>query len=176
MSKDLKIDIFDGGSISSAIEELIWYKRWVTMCTKELLYELVLRGENLLSANIASADIKSARAKAELQSSISGIFNRNLGTGVLSVGGPSGSTGYFAVFVEFGTGVVGARSPHPDLIPGWGYDSSGHGESGWYYYKEADGQVHWTQGQPSHPFMYQTGKELRNEVERIAKEVFRNGR
>lgn len=79
----------------------------------------------------------------------------------------------WAKFVEFGTGIVGSKNPHPDTsIVGWKYDTNEHGEKGWYYFK--DDKLHWTKGMPSRPFMYETAKELRNMelMIRIAKEVF----
>lgn len=76
-----------------------------------------------------------------------------------------------AAYVEFGTGIVGERDPHPDTsLVGWRYDINEHGEAGWHYYK--NGEWHWTKGMQSRPFMYETGRDLRMKVSRIAKEVF----
>lgn len=80
----------------------------------------------------------------------------------------------WAKFVEFGTGIRGKRSPHPDTsIAGWKYDVNEHGDSGWYYFR--DGEWHWTKGMPSRPFMYETDVELMMEIPKIAKEVFGGG-
>lgn len=77
----------------------------------------------------------------------------------------------WAKFVEFGTGVVGERSPHPDTsIIGWKYDVNEHGEKGWFYFRE--GEWHWTKGMPSRPFMYETSMELRHEIVKTAREIF----
>lgn len=77
----------------------------------------------------------------------------------------------WAKFVEFGTGIVGKGSPHPDTsIVGWKYDVNEHGEYGWFYFR--DGEWHWTKGMPSRPFMYETAMELRQNIVKIAKEVF----
>ena len=78
-----------------------------------------------------------------------------------------GSSAYnYAVFVEFGTGVVGERNPHPKAgEQGWVYDTKGHGESGWWYPSDAsdpnptlklgeNGWIAFTRGQASRPFMY----------------------
>ncbi len=84
----------------------------------------------------------------------------------------------YAVFIEFGTGVIGMQNPHPD--PGnWVYDTNNHGESGWWYpikdagvyerleakgvpvRKNAEGAMFgWTKGMESRPFMYETAKYL----------------
>lgn len=77
----------------------------------------------------------------------------------------------WAKFVEFGTGIVGEHSPHPNTsIVGWKYDVNEHGEKGWFYFR--DGEWHWTKGMPSRPFMYETAMELRQEIVKVAKEVF----
>lgn len=76
-----------------------------------------------------------------------------------------------AAYVEFGTGLSGEKDPHPDTsLVGWRYDINEHGEAGWHYYK--NGEWHWTKGMQSRPFMYETGRDLRMKVSRIAKEVF----
>lgn len=77
----------------------------------------------------------------------------------------------WAPFVEFGTGIIGSGNPHPDPgLANWKYDVNEHGEAGWHYYK--DGGWHWTKGMPSRPFMYETGRDLREIVPKIAREVF----
>lgn len=77
----------------------------------------------------------------------------------------------WAPFVEFGTGIVGSENPHPDTgLASWKYDINKHGEAGWHYYK--DGEWHWTKGMPSRPFMYETGRDLRTIVPKIARDVF----
>lgn len=58
----------------------------------------------------------------------------------------------YAVYVEYGTGIVGEMSPHPHP---WEYDINGHGEEGWVF-KSDDGNWYRTKGQMSHPFMYNT--------------------
>lgn len=76
-----------------------------------------------------------------------------------------------AKYVEFGFGLRGQENPHPDpSLTNWKYDVQGHGPTGWWYFK--NGEWHWSGGQPSKPFMYETGRDLRKLVRRIAKEVF----
>lgn len=63
-----------------------------------------------------------------------------------------GADGGHATFVEYGTGIVGANSPHPEAAEdSVVYDRNNHGESGWTYLK--DGRFYHTKGQPSRPFM-----------------------
>lgn len=70
-------------------------------------------------------------------------------------------SGEHALYVEFGTGIIGKENPHPSK-DGFGgeyalsdYDSNGYGHAGWYY-TDADGKRHWTKGMPARPFMYNT--------------------
>lgn len=80
--------------------------------------------------------------------------------------GEGGDEYNYAVFVEFGTGVIGENSQHPKASEhGWVYDSHGHGEAGWWYPTDAgdpnpttklskNGWIAFTRGQVSRPFMY----------------------
>ena len=69
----------------------------------------------------------------------------------------------YAVFVEYGTGIVGAGNPHPEPN-GYDYDVKGHGWAGWVY-KGDDGQFHQTYGMASRPFMFYTLRDLQNFAE-----------
>jgi hypothetical protein len=100
-----------------------------------------------------------------------------------------------AMFVEFGTGIVGKQSPYPGKLPDgvtWNYasgktigqamqDISINGDTfvkaGEYYwtYIGDDGKLHITKGMPSRPFMYYTSLQLMKIVEKTVKEVFKNG-
>lgn len=78
---------------------------------------------------------------------------------------------YHAKFVEFGTGIIGAESPHPIASEEfWKYDSHEHGENGWYFWKWD--KMNWTQGYFSRPFMYDTAQELYFKISEVASEVF----
>lgn len=83
--------------------------------------------------------------------------------------------GDYAIYVEYGTGVVGRDSPHPDPSKfGWIYDINNRGEKGWWYpsspndpnptaYMNDLGKWWaWTKGQASRPFMYLTWRWLVN--------------
>mgnify|MGYP001030709329 CR=1 FL=1 len=76
----------------------------------------------------------------------------------------------YAMYVEFGTGIVGKEGKvHPKSgESGWNYDVNEHGESGWTYptsaddpnpnkWQDEDGMYWaWTRGQQARPFMYET--------------------
>lgn len=66
----------------------------------------------------------------------------------------------WAIFVEYGTGIVGKQAPHhPKPEIAWVHDSHGHGHKGWFF--EKDGERRWTAGAESRPFMYDTWKWAR---------------
>ena len=84
-----------------------------------------------------------------------GYYNENYCVGIIY------TDSYYAIFVEYGTGVVGEGGrKHPLLPSGWKYDINKHGDDGWWYISDRDGKLHWTKGQESRPFMYETYKEL----------------
>lgn len=148
--------------INRAIRDLKRYKRELNKKVSLLIKTLTDYG-----VDVAKAQIRELGAwyTGELESSITGYFSPTVGAGVIKAGSP------YAVFVEFGTGIVGQTSPHPDPKD-WQYDINKHGEDGWIYFNERDGRWHWTKGVESRPFMYNTARELEMECMRIAKEVF----
>jgi len=148
--------------INRAIRELEQYKKELNRKTSLLIEALTDRG-----VEIAKAQIRELGAvyTGELESSISGYFSPSTGVGIIKAGAP------YAVYVEFGTGIVGAGSPHP-APAGWRYDVNNHGEKGWWYFNDRDQKWHWTKGIESRPFMYNTVQILERECMRIAKEVF----
>lgn len=86
------------------------------------------------------------------------------------------AAGEAVLFIEFGSGVTyGYGYPAPmDYGPGT-YPGRGHWDdpNGWYLPKDKGG-TH-TYGNPPSATMYQTGKELQQEILRIAREVFAGG-
>lgn len=72
----------------------------------------------------------------------------------------------YAMFVEYGTGIVGESNPHP--LPVYDYDSHNHGDDGWWYptdeaypnqptWIDPSGQLRaWTKGMPARPFLFRT--------------------
>jgi HK97 gp10 family phage protein len=149
--------------INRAIRELEQYKKELNRKISSLIEALTDRG-----VEIAKAQIRELGAvyTGELEESITGYFNPTVQVGIIRAGAP------YAIYVEFGTGIVGAGSPHP-APAGWRYDVNNHGEAGWWYFNDRDQKWHWTKGIESRPFMYNTVQILERESVRIAKEVFR---
>ena len=130
--------------------------------------------------------VKTAQAKVpvrtgQAQASIVGyVFDNH---GFVKAGG-------YCAFIEFGTGARGGNFSvasgdiHPSkewiALMGWVYGSGGtifttkDGRTGWYYpVDEARTQWRFTEGMPSRPFMFETAKILKEEVPKLAKEVFK---
>lgn len=86
------------------------------------------------------------------------------------------ASGETVLFIEFGSGVTyGYGHPEPmEYGPGT-YPGKGHWDdpNGWYLPKSKGGEH--TYGNPPSAAMYRTGKELQQEILRIAREVFAGG-
>jgi hypothetical protein len=149
------------GGLNETIRRINEYKVDVERKFNSLLRELTEHG-----AEIARTEVSAMGAidTGELESSISGVFDLNTGVGAIK------ADSWYAMYVEFGTGIVGANSPHPDA-QGWQYDVNGHGDKGWVYMGD-DGNWHWTKGQKSRPFMYNAAKKLLDEASDIVKGAF----
>lgn len=152
--------------INRAIREVEKYKKELKQKTLALIKALTDRGEEIAKAQVRQLD---AFYTGELEASIEGYFSPSWEVGIIKAGA------WYAAYVEFGTGIVGEQSPHPDP-QGWQYDVNSHGEKGWWYFNDRDQKWHWTKGFQSRPFMYNTVKELERECRKIALGVFGHDR
>ena len=157
---------FKFGVSSDEIERMIDTIREHEKNVKAKVGELI-KALTAYGVDVAKAQIRELGAvyTGELEESIKGYFNPETNTGFIRAETP------YAIYVEFGTGVVGKESAHPEPID-WVYDKNKHGDDGWVYFNDRDGKFHWTNGMKSRPFMYNTVQILERESERIAKEVF----
>lgn len=148
--------------VDYAIRKLEKYKQDFTRKVNLLVKTLLREGMKVASIQIAELD---AVYSGALQSSLDGFFDP-----VSQVGFIKAYSDY-AIYVEFGTGVVGSQSPHPKPN-GYRYDVNNHGDKGWVYYDDDSGEFKWTKGFKSRPFMYNTARQLEKECKKIAVEVF----
>ena len=148
--------------IGRVIKDIEKYKRELTEKVNLLIGELTDYG-----VQVAKAQVRELGAwyTGELESSIEGYFSPSVGVGIIKAGAP------YAVYVEFGTGIVGKSQPHPSPDD-WRYDINEHGESGWWYFNDYTGRTQWTKGMPSRPFMFNTARKLEEDCKEIAREVF----
>jgi hypothetical protein len=148
--------------INRAIREVAKFKKQFLEKCNRLVEKLTDEGAEIAKVKVAELD---AVYTGELMNSIEGYYSPSLQAGIIRAGA------YYAVYVEFGTGVVGSQSSHPNP-QGWQYDVNGHGDEGWVYYDDESGKFRWTKGFKSRPFMYNTARELEKECKRIAQDVF----
>lgn len=160
-SKNIKVRL-SRESINKAISTIREYQKSIEAKQTALMSVLGSRGYDVMVKNISSYPMP--YSKGEL---IDGVRYDNTGNSVVIY-----NVCNHALFVEFGTGIVGSRSPHPHDTIGYSYDVNGHGDNGWYY-RDEDGW-HWTKGMPSRPFAHDTFEELRQELPNIVKGVFGN--
>lgn len=158
-------------SIQKAIDELANYKKELERKCNRVAELLAQRGVKDAKVNIQSLD---AIFTGELINSIH--VEKGKESGVFYVVADS----EHAVFVEFGTGYVGADNPYPfDLPSGYNYKTGKQllanarkGIYGWVY-QGKDGNFYFTEGMESRPFMHNTLVQLQNEALNVVREVFR---
>lgn len=167
----------DVASINRAIRELEDYRDDLERAVYDLVRLLTEEGVRVGAVNVQRLG---ALDTGELADSFIGFYDEANHVGIVR------TDCWYAVFVEYGTGVVGAGSPYTGpFMPGsvtvknpyYGepktyssYDQNHHGDNGWWYVSEHDGHKHWTKGQPSRPFFYNTYMDLI----RMAEEEFKN--
>lgn len=136
-------------------------------------YELVKKMNELIrrlmgeGVKIAKANIKSMGAvyTETLMNSIEGYYSPKNRVALIR------TDIVYAAYVEYGTGYMGKRAPHPEPN-GWAYDVNHHGYEGWLYISNKDGKTRWTNGMPARPFMYWTARQLEEICGDVAREVF----
>ena len=148
--------------IDKAIREVKAFKKIFLEKCNRLVQALTEEGAEIARLEVRRLD---AFYTGELLNSIEGYFSSKSNVGIIR------ADAYYAVYVEFGTGVVGKQSPHPNP-QGWQYDVNNHGDKGWVYYDDESGEFRWTKGVESRPFMYNTARELEKECVKIAREIF----
>lgn len=84
------------------------------------------------------------------------------------------STAESSMYVEYGTGIVGAEGvQNPKAPSNWEPDAMGHGEEGWVFYKPSSKTRIHTLGQEAKGFMYDTELEIRATLKKDFREEFK---
>lgn len=163
-------------SIQNAIKQIENYQTSLNRKAELLAKKLAERGVDVAKSYIVDMDaIFTGELKNSLRAEKKDSDKENFKFAVVA-------DSKHAIFVEVGTGTVGAATPYPGKLPvmyaqGKHFVTLEHsfgkypaGTYGWFY--ERDGKVYFTEGMPSRPFMYKTGLDLRKIVGEVAKEVF----
>lgn len=149
-------------SINQAIRELDEYRKEFVRKCNQLVKELVAHGEEVAKLEVLRLG---AFDTGNLADTITGFYDEESHVGFIR------ANAWYAVYVEYGTGVVG-NGTHPQPATGWTYDIHHHGNNGWIYWSGRDGMWHWTKGQVASPFMYNTFRTLQQAAHDYAKNIF----
>lgn len=169
---NLKLNPLSSSSVNKAILRLQGYADSLPQKTAVLVKRLTEFGYNACIRNVLSLDIYDS---GKLINSIRTEIKNNGFTGMIVVDCD------YAIFVEFGTGIVGKNNAYiGKAMAEVGYSYGGgssyvvtnDGRIGWYYPTD-DGGYRFTEGMPSRPFMYRTGIEVGNMILLLAKGAFK---
>lgn len=149
MTEKISINVFSRSSIENAKQQLMQKADKIDGGSREAVQKLTQIGYEYLMTIVP---IESG----DLADSISWEYDEATNTGRIVIGAD------YAIFVEYGTGVVGANNPHPEPAPGWAYDVNAHGEKGWTYFDEKQNRYRWTKGEPAHAFVFRTREYMKN--------------
>ena len=150
----MKINAFDTASIENAIKKLECYKNEIEKSLSNHIKELTKQQDFEFMISIVNVE------SGELKNSITWEFDETKQKGIIKVGAAH------SIFVEYGTEIVGANSPHPELKEGYTYDVNNHGMKGWLYFDDKQNHLRWTRGQKASAFVYKTTEFLRNEADK----------
>lgn len=160
--------------LERAIEELLYYKNKVRLSEEQSVLKLITEGEVLAKENAKS--LINGEGLEEAISQTTSFVSGN--------SGKIANTSPKATYAEFGTGIVGKSSPHPNNL-GWVYDVNKHGEKGWWFPTNNPSLISktgkngsswgWTKGNESQPFMWETAKQLRAIAPSIVKNILKGG-
>lgn len=126
---------------------------------ESVIDELLSEGERIMSGNINMSEV------ADSVTSYVSLVSKGSAEGYITAEHES------AVYLEYGTGIVGVWNPHPELPAGWVYDSNEHGYSGWVYWDNS-GRKRWTMGLASGQFVLKTREELKRvSADIVAKKI-----
>lgn len=78
-----------------------------------------------------------------------------------------------AKIVEYGTGIVGARSKASSIAENWQYDVNNHGENGWFY-QDTSGQLHFTRGIEGRLIFYKTKEKIEQQLSTWVNDYIKN--
>lgn len=156
---NLRISL-DTESLDNALKQLQMYRRRFDNEVERIIKTLTDRGVEIARSKVLEMD---AQESGELFNSITAVYNLAENIGIVKVGARH------AMYVEFGTGLPGQMSPHPQP-DGWTYNTRGLDfDEGWLYIDRRTGKLRYTEGMRSRPFMWETARELEDLAHSLVK-------
>lgn len=145
--ENIEVNIFNLSSIENMVSTLEKKREKYDASMKRAVRNLTKSAYEYMKSLVPSET-------GGLRDSIVYFFDEASCTGTIRVGAS------YALFVEYGTGIVGAQNPHPEP-DGWQYDVNGHGTKGWWYYDPRQERSRWTRGQAAKAFVYKTARYIK---------------
>ncbi len=173
MNRTIHIDVLSAASINAAVRELRAYQDWLRRKADELRERVAYFIAKDASAVFNTAVADDLIGEGAVIGSVDVVVEDKGDFTVVIANGED------AVFMEFGAGVyyngsVGS-SPNP-LGAGLGYTIGSYGDGKGarevWGFKGADGELHLSHGTPASMPMYKALMSVRQDLERIAREVF----
>ena len=153
-------------SLSSLIDNLRSYQKNVENLSNTITEGLTEKAKEHISHNLNSIANPDGNVEAKAGSYQYG----NVGFAYME--------GRQSEYLEYGTGVVGRKSPHPLASEaGWEYAkgpmifTTKDGRVGWVYRQSGSDKWMFTEGIPAQMPVYNAAQELRKEVEHVVKEA-----
>lgn len=146
--RDIEIDPFDPASIKHAITEIEMIRDKLLPAMEQLIRTLVIEGIKIVRAQLFEF-AQPAFDTGELYESFRGDVRSD---GEEGVTGTISTDVFYAVYVEYGTGIYAANG--------------GGRQTPWTYYNERIGRFCRTVGMPPRPFMYNTLRSLEDLAEK----------
>lgn len=164
----IAIDVFDPSSIDRAIKQLEDYSKGLERKCEVLCERLTMMGATNVSMMFSQLIYT---GPVDISISV-----ENLGDNQYAIV----ASGETVLIAEFGAGLIGGGHPLNDQLgmgPGT-YPEQKHAldPNGWWLPRDkTDGHSMHTYGNPPTMAMYNTAKDLKGEIQRIAREVFSSG-
>lgn len=152
----IHMNIFDPKSIAHAKKLLEIYKTQLNDRFNKAIEELAELGAETARETLRMGVTE--WATGELESTITHIVDPSKNLAVVRVDSE------YAIFAEFGTGIIGAGNDHPNPADGWVYDVNNHGEDGWTYFDDREQRKRWTRGQLPKAFMWSAWLEIEDKA------------
>lgn len=149
--RDITIDPFDEASVNRAWEQVKEIELKLQPALEHLVKQMAEKGVEIAKAElIFFAD--PAYDTGELSDTIRAVLDGSEATVAAGYPGER-NKGFYAAYVEYGTGTVGGTA------------DQGYSQTGWVYFNDRIGRFVFTTGMAARPFMHNTYEDLRTEAE-----------